>query len=72
MVKSIVIPHDTSRSPRLRHLATASEFQAAVGGWLEPIEMPAPERDRVRQRGSPARTAAAQWRSGVRNELGTG
>ncbi len=41
MVKSIVIPHDPARSPRLRHLATASEFQAAVDGWLEPIEMPA-------------------------------
>ncbi len=41
MVKSIVIPHDPTRSPRLRHLATASEFQAAVDGWLEPIEMPA-------------------------------
>lgn len=41
MVRSIVIPHDPARSPRLRHLATASEFQAAVDGWLEPIEMPA-------------------------------
>lgn len=41
MVRSIVIPHDTARSPRLRHLATASEFQTAVDGWLEPIEMPA-------------------------------
>ncbi len=41
MVRSIVIPHDTARSPRLRHLGTASEFQAAVDGWLEPIEMPA-------------------------------
>lgn len=41
MVKSIVIPHDPTRSPRLRHLAAASEFQAAVDGWLEPIEMPA-------------------------------
>ena len=41
MVKSIVIPHDPARSPRLRHLATATEFQAAVDGWLELIEMPA-------------------------------
>ncbi|WP_375384043.1 DUF3846 domain-containing protein [uncultured Microbacterium sp.] len=41
MVKSIVIPHDPSRSPRLKHLATADEFQEAVDGWLEPIEMPA-------------------------------
>ena len=41
MVRSIVIPHDPARSPRLRHLATASEFQSAVDGWLEPIEMPA-------------------------------
>lgn len=41
MVKSIVIPHDSARSPRLRHLATASDFQDAVSGWLEPIEMPA-------------------------------
>ena len=41
MVRSIVIPHDPARSPRLKHLATASEFQAAVDGWLEPIEMPA-------------------------------
>lgn len=41
MVRSIVIPHDPARSPRLRHLATASEFQEAVDGWLEPIEMPA-------------------------------
>ncbi|GAA4383327.1 DUF3846 domain-containing protein [Agromyces bauzanensis] len=41
MVRSIVIPHDPARSPRLRHLATASEFQDAVDGWLEPIEMPA-------------------------------
>ena len=41
MVRSIVIPHDPARSPRLRHLATASEFQTAVDGWLEPIEMPA-------------------------------
>lgn len=40
-MRSIVIPHDQARSPRLRHLATASEFQAAVDGWLEPIEMPA-------------------------------
>ena len=41
MVRSIVIPHDPARSPRLRQLATAGEFQAAVDGWLEPIEMPA-------------------------------
>jgi len=41
VARSIVIPHDQARSPRLRHLATASEFQAAVDGWLEPIEMPA-------------------------------
>lgn len=41
MVRSIVIPHDQARSPRLRHLASAEEFQAAVDGWLEPIEMPA-------------------------------
>lgn len=41
MVRSIVIPHDQTRSPRLRHLATASEFQTAVDGWLEPVEMPA-------------------------------
>ena len=40
MVKSIVIPHDPARSPRLRELADAGDFQAAVGGWLEPIEMP--------------------------------
>ncbi len=41
VVRSIVIPHDPARSPRLRHLASASEFQDAVSGWLEPIEMPA-------------------------------
>jgi len=41
VVKSIVIPHDPARSPRLRHLASAEEFQTAVDGWLEPIEMPA-------------------------------
>jgi len=41
MVRSIVIPHDPARSPRLRHLATAGDFQEAVDGWLEPIEMPA-------------------------------
>lgn len=41
VVRSIVIPHDSARSPRLRHLATASEFQDAVDGWLEPIELPA-------------------------------
>jgi hypothetical protein len=41
MVRSIVIPHDPARSPRLRHLASASEFQDAVDGWLEPIEIPA-------------------------------
>ncbi|WP_198165887.1 DUF3846 domain-containing protein [Agromyces laixinhei] len=40
-MRSIVIPHDQARSPRLRHLATASDFHDAVGGWLEPIEMPA-------------------------------
>lgn len=41
MARSIVIPHDQARSPRLRHLASAGDFQAAVDGWLEPIEMPA-------------------------------
>ena len=41
MVRSIVIPHDPARSPRLRELADAGAFQEAVGGWLDLIEMPA-------------------------------
>ncbi|WP_292789389.1 DUF3846 domain-containing protein, partial [Microbacterium sp. UBA7513] len=41
MVRSIVIPHDPARSPRLRHLATAGEFQDVVDGWLGLVEMPA-------------------------------
>lgn len=41
MVKSIVIPHNPARSPRLRELADAGDFQAVVDGWLEPIDMPA-------------------------------
>lgn len=41
MVKSIVIPHDPARSPRLRELAEAGDFQAAVDGWLDLIEIPA-------------------------------
>lgn len=40
MVRSIVIPHDQTRSPRLRHLADLSDFQAAVDGYLEPLEVP--------------------------------
>lgn len=41
MVQSIVLPHDPAQSPRLGELADAGDFQAAVDGWLEPIEMPA-------------------------------
>lgn len=41
MVRSIVIPHDPVHSPRLRELADAGDFQAAVDGWIEPLEMPA-------------------------------
>lgn len=39
MVRSIVIPHDQTRSPRLRHLADLSDFHAAVDGYLEPLEV---------------------------------
>jgi len=41
VVRSIVIPHDPVRSPYLRELADVGDFQAAVDGWIEPLEMPA-------------------------------
>lgn len=41
MVTSIVIPHDGGGNIRLRELAGIGEFQKAVDGFLEPIEIPA-------------------------------
>lgn len=40
MVKSIVIPHDETRPPRLQEMADIGAFQEAVDGWLESIEAP--------------------------------
>ncbi|MDQ4213732.1 DUF3846 domain-containing protein [Microbacterium sp. ASV81] len=39
MVRSIVIPHNVDDRPYLADLANLGEFQEAVGGWLEPIEV---------------------------------
>lgn len=41
VVRSIVIPHDPVHAPRLRELADIGDLQAAVDGWIEPLEMPA-------------------------------
>jgi hypothetical protein len=41
MVRSIVIPHDQARSPRIRELADVGAFQEAVDGWLDLLEIPA-------------------------------
>ncbi|WP_424447925.1 DUF3846 domain-containing protein [Microbacterium arborescens] len=40
MVKSIVIPYDGTRPPRLQEMADIGAFQEAVDGWLEIIEVP--------------------------------
>ena len=40
MVRSIVIPHDTEQRPALVELADLGEFQEAVDGWLDLIEIP--------------------------------
>lgn len=40
MVTCIVIPHDPASPPLLRELTNVGEFQEAVGGWLELIELP--------------------------------
>ena len=40
MVKSIVIPHDETRPPRLQEMADIGAFHEAVDGWLEIIEVP--------------------------------
>ncbi len=39
MVQSIVIPHNADCRPYLADLADLGEFQEAVGGWLEPIDI---------------------------------
>lgn len=39
MVRSIVIPHNADYRPYLADLADLGEFQDAVGGWLEPIDV---------------------------------
>lgn len=41
MVRSIVIPHNTDCGPFLTEFAELGDFQQAVGGWLEPLELPA-------------------------------
>ena len=40
MVKSIVVPHDTSQPPRMQEMADIGGFQEAVDGWLEFLEVP--------------------------------
>lgn len=65
---AIVIPHDSNERPHSEELAGPLEFQAATGGWLEPIKLEAVNAsiymsgDGQRARGNfNARATALHW-----------
>lgn len=41
MVKAVYIPSDTDADVEVREVAGIEDIQAAVGGWFEPVDVPA-------------------------------